>query len=54
MDTFFLEIVVALVALSLLPPDWEKHAQASWMQVGTMMFGLIAIGAYIFARPWLG
>jgi hypothetical protein len=54
MDKFVLEIVIALAALSCVPPDWDKHAQASWMQVCTMTVGLIAIGAYIVARPWLG
>jgi hypothetical protein len=54
MDKFFLAIFIALAALSFVPPDWEKHAPASWMQVLTMTFGLIAIGAYIVVRPWLG
>src|SRR5262245_16086645 len=51
MDTFFLEIVVAVVALSFLPPDWEKHAQTTGMQVGIMALGLLAIGVYVFVRP---
>ena len=53
MDTFVMEIVVALVALSFIPPDWEKHEEASWLQVYAMSFGLFAIGVYVVARPWL-
>jgi hypothetical protein len=51
MDTFFTEIVITLVALSFIPPDWEKHARTTGMQVGIMTLGLIAIGVYIFVRP---
>ena len=53
MDKFFMEIVIAFVALSFVPPDWEKHEQASWMQVFAMAFGLVAIVVYVAARPWL-
>jgi hypothetical protein len=53
MEKFFMEIVIALVALSCVPPDWEKHERATWMQVYAMAFGLVAIVIFIATRPWV-
>jgi len=53
MDRFVLAIVLALAVLSFVPPDWEKDEKSSWLQAGAMAFGLVMLGVYIVARPWL-
>jgi hypothetical protein len=50
MDGFALTMVIALAALSVVPPDWQKNETAAWVQVCTMAFGLVLLGVYMILR----
>lgn len=50
MDGFVLTMVLALTALSVVPPDWEKNQAAAWVQACAMAFGLVLLGVYMILR----
>ncbi len=50
MDGFILTMVVALAALSVVPPDWEKDEKSAWVQVCVMASGLVLLGVYMISR----
>jgi hypothetical protein len=50
MDGFALTMVLALAALSCVPPDWKQHESAAWGQVVVMAFGLVVLGVYMILR----
>ena len=50
MDGFALTMVLALAALSCVPPDWEKQERAAWGQLAVMALGLILPGVYMLLR----
>jgi hypothetical protein len=50
MDGFALTMVLALAALSCVPPDWEKEEKAALVQTSTMAVGLALLGAYMISR----
>jgi hypothetical protein len=50
MDGFALTLVLALTALSCVPPDWEKDEKSAWVQIYALGFGLVLLGAYMLLR----
>ncbi len=50
MDGFALTMVLALAALSCVPPDWEKDGKAAMVQASAMAMGLVLLGAYMISR----
>jgi hypothetical protein len=50
MDGFALTMVLALAALSCVPPDWTKNEGAAWGQVLVMASGLVVLGVYMILR----
>ena len=50
MDGFALTMVLALAALSCVPPDWTKNESAAWGQVLVMAAGLVVLGIYMILR----
>lgn len=47
MDKFVLTMVLALTALSIVPPDWAKNESSAWAQVYGMSFGLTLLVLYV-------
>lgn len=55
MDGFALTLVLALAALSCVPPDWQKNEKSALVQVLLMATGLVLLGVYMILRqrpPW--
>ena len=50
MDGFALTLVLALAALSCVPPDWDKNGKSALLQVLAMAFGLVLLGLYMILR----
>jgi hypothetical protein len=50
MDGFALTLVLALAALSCVPPDWKTNEKSALVQVLVMASGLVLLGIYMIMR----
>lgn len=50
MDGFALTLVLALAALSCVPPDWKTNEKSALVQVLVMASGLVILGVYMILR----